>query len=123
MDTREVTTSYRLSKWASIVQERVESGEPVEDFCLRKGIGKHKYYYWQQKLRKAAGEQLAKLEPKPTEMSVRGFAEVRVTDTTISSGTVGTDQICIETSFCRLTAGSRYPSDTLVTVLREIMNP
>ena len=75
MTTREATASYRLSQWAKIIQERESTGELVEDFCIRKGMGKHKYYYWQQKLRKLAGEQLSKLEPKPTELSLRGFAD------------------------------------------------
>jgi putative transposase len=123
MKTRELTAGYRLSQWAKVIQERIESGERVEEFCLRKGIGKHKYYYWQQKLRKAAGEQLAKLESKPTDISVRGFTEVRLAESNTQSLTIGTDQLCIETGYFRLTAGSIYPAEALVTVLREIVKP
>ena len=120
MESREVTASYRLSQWANIIQERIASGELVEEFCLRKGISKHKYYYWQQKLRKVAGERLAKMESKTTDMTVRGFTEVKLTESPMSSVLIGPNQICIETVACRITAGSAYPPEALVVVLREL---
>jgi len=123
MESREITAEYRLSHWAKIIQERTESGELVEEFCLRKGIGKHQYYYWQQKLRKAAGKQLSKLEPKTTSVAVRGFAEVKVAGSPLSYSAAVNNQICIETGYCRLTAGSGYPVEALVTVLREVIKP
>jgi len=121
METREVTAGYRLSHWAKIIQECRESGELVEEFCLRKGIGKHKYYYWQQKLRKAAGEQLAKLEPKPADISIPRFAEIRVSEPPALAGATGNEQICIETGKCKITAGSRYPAEALLSVLHELI--
>jgi len=123
MESREITAEYRLAHWAKIIQECRSSGELVEEFCLRKGIGKHQYYYWQQKVRKAVGTQLSKQEPKTTDMAVRGFAEVKVAESPVSYSATGNNQICIETGYCRLTAGSGYPVDALVTVLREVIKP
>jgi len=123
MEAREITAEYRLAHWANIIQECRDSGELVEDFCLRKGISKHKYYYWQQKVRKAAGKQLSKFEAKTTEVAVRGFAEVKVAGSSVSYSTVDANQICIETGYCRLTAGSGYPADAIVTLLREVIKP
>ena len=123
MEVREVTLSYRLSQWAEIIQERARSGEIVEAFCIRKGISKHKYYYWQQKLRKVAGEQMSKLDSQATELSVRGFTEVSLSEAMKSTTTAESNQVCIETLSCRITAGSSYPSETLVAMLREVLRP
>ena len=123
MKAREATKRYRLSKWAETIQERTSSGERVEEFCIRKGISKYQYFYWLRKLRSAAGEQLTELEPAQTKLAVRGFAEVKVAEPSSSYSAVGNNQICIETGYCRLTAGSGYPADALVTLLSEVIKP
>ena len=123
MKAREATKRYRLSKWAETIHERTASGEKVEEFCLRKGISKYQYFYWLRKLRAAAGEQLTEQKPEQTKLTVRGFAEVKVAEPASQYSTVGNNQICIETGYCRLTAGSGYPADALVTLLREVIKP
>jgi len=120
METREVTESYRLSQWAEVVQERSASGETVEAFCQRKGIGRHKYYYWQQKLRKAAGKQLCALREKTAEMEVGRFTEVKLRETSLPLPSSSGSQITMETASLRLTADSGYPMEMLMAVLREI---
>lgn len=62
MDTQKVTTEYRLSKWAQIIQARIDSGQRVEEFCKTAGITKNAYFYWQRKLREAACTELVKTE-------------------------------------------------------------
>jgi putative transposase len=62
MDTRKATKEYRLSKWAQIVQSRIDSGQNVEEFCQAAGITKNAYFYWQRKLREAACTELVKAE-------------------------------------------------------------
>jgi len=121
MGTREITAQYRMAHWAETFQERVNTGEKVKEFCLRKGVSKDTYYYWQQKLRKIAGDHLAKLESKPTGLALSGFTEVKITEPPTSPSVIGADQICIETGLCKVTAGSGYPTEALVVVLREIV--
>ena len=124
METREATERFRLAQWAENIQERTASGELVEEFCLRKGMSKHQYYYWQQKLRKAAANQIAKLESPPTDITTaRGFTEVRLRESLKSSEFVESGQICIETISCRITAGSAYPAESIAVVLREAIKP
>jgi len=121
MGTSEITLQYRIAQWAKTFQERIDSGERVMDFCQRKGISKDTYYYWQQKLRKAAGDHLAKQESKTTDMALRGFTEVKLTEPPVMSlGMPGIDHINIETGLYKITAGSGYPADTLLSVIREI---
>ena len=123
MNSREMTNKYRLAEWARIIQERSETGERINEFLTRKGITKDSYYYWLRKLRKAAGEQLTEQQPKQTGLEVRGFTEVRISEPAVTRNTVGTNQICIESGHCKITADAGYPSETLVMLLREVTRP
>ena len=58
MDTQKVTTQYRLSQWAKIIQARQESGQNIKGFCQVMGISKSQYFYWQRKLRNMACTEL-----------------------------------------------------------------
>jgi len=62
MDTQKVTSEYRLSQWAQVIQARLDSGQSVKDFCLANGISRNAYFYWQKKLREAACTELAGAE-------------------------------------------------------------
>ena len=59
MDTQKVTTQYRLSQWAKIIQARQDSGQNIKEFCQATGISRSQYFYWQRKLRNAACTELA----------------------------------------------------------------
>ena len=122
MDTREMTKRYRLSQWAKNFQERNENGETIAGFCIRKGISKDKYYYWLRRVRMATSEQLnEECSKQQTALAVQGFTEVRVSEPPVSAGTTGSGHICIETGSCKVTAGSKYPAEVLVTILRELV--
>lgn len=43
---------YLLSKWKLLIEDRVNSGMNVVDWCAANGYTKHAYYYWLAKLRK-----------------------------------------------------------------------
>ena len=58
MDTKKITTEYRLIQWAGIMQARSESGQTVKAYCESAGIHENTYYYWQHKLREAASQKL-----------------------------------------------------------------
>ena len=58
INTREVAEEYRMSHWAQIMRERIESGLSIKAFCRQMGICGNTYFYWQRKLRKAACEAL-----------------------------------------------------------------
>jgi len=57
-DTKSITTEYRLSQWAEIMQRRVESGLSIVKYCEREGMHPNRYHYWQRRLREAAKELL-----------------------------------------------------------------
>ena len=66
MNTQKIATEYRLSQWAGIVQQRLDSGKNIKDFCEDEGINRNTYFYWQRKLREAACKSL----PEQSDSSV-----------------------------------------------------
>jgi hypothetical protein len=58
MDSKKVTSEYRLSHWTGIIRERQASGMNIRDFCESAGITETAYYYWQRKLRIAASQHI-----------------------------------------------------------------
>jgi transposase-like protein len=123
MNTKAIAANYRLKQWAGIIREFKESGLRVKDFCERAGIKDHQYYYWQKKLREAATEELAgtSLVTSPAMVPAR-FAEIKLTDQPgiqSCASAASHNQICIEASGVRLTAGVGYPLENLVVLLKE----
>lgn len=43
---------YELNKWRLLIEDRVNSGMKVTDWCDANGYSKHAYYYWLSLLRK-----------------------------------------------------------------------
>jgi hypothetical protein len=114
--TQKVTTEYRLSQWAQVIKAKADSGQSIKEFCHLAGISRNSYFYWQQKLRKAACEQL----------SAPGFAKVIVqTLPTLPALPEAAlpSQLCIEIAGARITADSGYPPEKLAALLRELTRP
>ena len=53
MDMEKVTTEQQLSRWAQLIQNRLESGQSIKEFCRTNGVSKATYYYWQKKVSEA----------------------------------------------------------------------
>ena len=116
MNTREIASEYRLSHWASVLQERNASGQSIKEYCKASGLREHVYYYWQRKIREAACEQL----------SVPGFAEVMLAEVPARAALPESNQpgqLQVAVAGLRITADSTYPADKLATLLRELTRP
>jgi len=48
MEIQKVTSEQQLSKWAKLIQTRLESGQSIKEFCRTNGVSKATYYYWQK---------------------------------------------------------------------------
>ena len=119
MDTRGIAAEYRLTHWAGIVKERMESGLSVKAFCEKAGIHENTYYYWQKKLREmACGELRGR-----TILVPQGFAEVKLAAQPMQPEPAASmqNQISIESCGVRITAGNEYPADKVAALLREVM--
>lgn len=121
MNTREIATEYRLSHWAQIMRERVDSGLSIKAFCANAGFHENVYFYWQRKLREATCEQLAEVRTKQMELTAPGFTEVKFPEATVqSSEPEATGCLRVEASGVQITADSTYPIDKLAVLLREL---
>jgi putative transposase len=120
MSIRTATRQYRLSHWASLLQEKSTSGLTVLDFCKAKGITKNAYFYWQRILRETASSQLVAQsysEPMPRATQ---FKEVKMVDPVgyCQDNVPGT--LLIELGSCKLVADKNYPVELLSKLLVEI---
>ena len=127
MKTRESAAECRLSQWAQIVQDRLDSGLSVRMYCEQEGFHESIYYYWQRKLREAVCEGLAIAqggEPVLTQTKPV-FAEVRLEShaSLPLKASDGQSHVCIEAPGVRITAGSGYPAGNLAYLMREVMRP
>jgi hypothetical protein len=62
--TRKLTNQYRMEQWISIIQDRVNSGKRVEEWCAENNISRDCYYYWLRKVKLAVAENKAKEAPQ-----------------------------------------------------------
>jgi len=118
MNTRKIAAEYRLKHWADIMSERQESGLSVKAFCENAGIHENTYFYWQRRLREAACNDMSRIALMPS-----GFMEVKLAEPAVisPSATTSSGQISIEGTGVRIMAGSEYPADKLVALLREVV--
>ena len=70
MNTGAIAAEYRLSYWAWIIKERMESGLSVKAFCEVLGIHGNTYFYWQKRLREAACEEISDVKGVATHTHV-----------------------------------------------------
>ena len=115
-NTREIAKEYRLSHWAGILRERNQSGLSVKAFCRKIGICGNTYFYWQRKLRELASERFAL-----SQEAAPRFTEVKLSVPQKSNPeTTEFGQIRIEVGVVQITTDSRYPTEKLAALLREL---
>lgn len=54
MDTHLATTQIRLQQWTGIIQDRINSGLKVDEYCEQHQLSRNAYYYWLRKVKEAA---------------------------------------------------------------------
>lgn len=45
------STAENLSLWEQRINERIKSGMTITEWCNEKGVSKHKYLYWNHRIR------------------------------------------------------------------------
>ena len=99
-----------------------ESGLSAKAFCENEGIHENVYYYWQQKLRSAACEQMAKMQSEQAERKLvpSGFAELKIVKTytpSILPESAAQGEIRIDIAGIRIAADSTYPTEKIAALL------
>jgi len=115
MTAKELATQYRMSQWAGLLQERTASGESIKEFCESRGISRDRYYYWQRKLRIAAGAAL-QAQQKSDKMIPVGWAACEA-EAARPPQSVG---ITIEIGKCCVSVGTGWDATVLQKVCRVL---
>lgn len=110
MNTRDVAAEYRLSHWAQVVEDRSQKGLSVRAYCAGTGIHENTYFYWQRKLREAAGVQAGVL-PALNAPVPKGWTAL-----SIREESANTHELIIEIGGCRI----RVQADTDTTLLARV---
>ena len=71
LEIKEVVQEVRLKEWSNIIQEQKSSGLSARAWCNENGISQGKFYYWLNKVRKAAIEHL------PEELNTTSFVPIK----------------------------------------------
>lgn len=50
-DAKNATKEFRLEQWRKIIQDRMDSGLFVDDYCEQHNLSRNSYYYWLRKIR------------------------------------------------------------------------
>ena len=119
MNARDAMTEYRLSNWVKMVQDRDCSGLSIKEYCKNVGMAPHVYYYRLKKVREAACDELTRVQNNSDVPVSEVFTEVKLSES-ISSASILRNQVCLEVSGLRLTAGSEYPIDKLTELFRVV---
>ena len=114
MNTRGIAAEYRLSHWAQIVQDRSQRGLSIRAYCAETGIHENTYFYWQHKLREAAGAQDAGL-PAPNAAVPRGWTALSVRE-----GSANTHGIIVEVGGYRIHVQANTDTALLARVCQAL---
>jgi putative transposase len=110
MDTRKISTEYRMRQWMQLLQEKAETGESVSVFCNRIGVNKNTYFYWQKKLREATAKMLESPQANPPQ---EWALAVQTSQPELS-------EITIEVNDCRITVTPNTDEEFLVKICRTL---
>ena len=126
MNNRKVASEYRMAQWAKILQNRKESGESIRGYCDTRGVSRHRYFYWQRKLRDAAFDHVVSSQANAEQKSMVpvSFAEVQLQPGQIHNSSDNDGQkgkLTAEVLGIRLSADCVYPVDKMAYLLRELV--
>lgn len=51
IDAKIATNEFRLEQWRVIIQDRINSGLLVDDYCEQHNLSRNSYYYWLRKIK------------------------------------------------------------------------
>lgn len=114
MDIQKIAVEYRLSRWAQVIQTRLDSGQNVKDFCQTEGISKNAYFYWQRKLRKVACTELAKTKD-PKNIVPSGWMQLKPEQAQHAK-----EFLEIEINGCHVTVNAQTDPELLKKVCRTL---
>ena len=134
INMREIAAEYRLSHWASVIQDRNASGMSIKTYCKSINVRPNVYFYWQRKLREAACQEM-----HPAAISNSGNTKTpnslptrvpalpmqvptwAVCEVSASPSTPASSEVTIEIGKSRVTANTGADLEYLSNVCRMLM--
>lgn len=128
INTREIAEEYRLRHWAGRMQERVERGLSIKDYCQEEGICGNTYFYWQRRVRAATCEALMAQKPEPKKDHVpTGWTAVssesdegQAIAVKVTPVPSVTSSLVVEVGGCRIAVDTRTDMELLVSAVRAL---
>ena len=98
-----------------MLQERIQNGQSIKDFCMSVGISRNTYFYWQRKLREAACTELAVREQaRETKLVPGGWARLETPNAQVPAA------VSVEINGCRIEVTAETDSELLAKVCRTL---
>jgi putative transposase len=121
MTSKQMARQVRLSQWAGIIRERIESGKSIRKWCEEHGVQEKTYYYWQRKLREAACEMIE--QRKAPDMLSKGKPLLPPSGWSLCESTGAgnaLETITIEIGGCHILIRSGFEPELLKNVCRVL---
>lgn len=61
-EAKKITNKYRMEQWTAIIQEQINSGKRVNEWCQEYSISRDSFYYWLRKVKLALVQNKAAME-------------------------------------------------------------
>lgn len=74
MNKKSEKHNFKVQQWKAIIQDRINSGLTVKEYCEQNSIKRDAYFYWLNVIRREAIEQT----------SASGFVELSISSNTVS---------------------------------------
>ncbi len=114
-EVQKVVQDVRLQEWISLIQDQKASGLSVRTWCRENDIGQGKYYYWLNKLRKAAIEQF------PEELNETTFVPLEIPSVVPTANSINsTSDITIRKGEISIEFSGDTPLSTITAILEVI---
>nr|WP_245532788.1 transposase [Acetivibrio clariflavus] len=110
-----VTTEQQLSKWAELIQTRLESGQSIKEFCRTNGVSKATYYYWQKKVNEVKCTVVEEVKESKTDVP-RGWLQLAQKPEHSEKGTLE-----IKINGCNVTVDTEKDLELNIGLLMSIM--
>ena len=67
---------FQLEQWKSNINEKIQSGLNVTEWCKENGYTKSKYYYWLREIQKESIDEALGSLPVPVQQQAPAFVEI-----------------------------------------------
>lgn len=117
MGIREATRQFRIQEWTKIIQDRMQSGLSVVEYCRQNKLSRDAYFYWAKIIK----EQALKNLPEPRFVEMPAAVPAQGTPYALP-GISSSSELAIEISGVKITVTDSTSPQLLARTLEVIRN-